>query len=184
MDQCAKVVEPNGWNRRGKGDLWSVVGWQGSIRGPSSGKPVEILAKLFSDQYLDNQVIDTLLTLLSLRCRSDGGKSLIVGTTFADFICLLPPVIGGVPTGPIVSITSGQRYLKTYGTQFQNTDHHQLYTILYRPPKHWTSCLIDFSTKQIRYGDGLKWDRPQDFFEGLQAWTAKFEPNTVARSSA
>ncbi|KAF8135365.1 hypothetical protein K438DRAFT_1786883 [Mycena galopus ATCC 62051] len=154
--------------------LWDAVGWHGSIRGSNFTLPTEILAKLFSDQYLDSQLIDALLTLLSLRCRDTGEKTLIIGTTFPEFIHLLPLIVDGVPTGSITSSKWGQQYLKTYGTWFQNFEHQELYTVLYRPLKHWTTCSINFRTKQIRYGDGLKWSRPQDFFEGLQAWISEY----------
>jgi hypothetical protein len=95
---------------------------------------------------------------------------LIIGTTFSDFIRLLPPIIDGVPAGPIVASGAGQKYLKKYGLWFQNSGHKKLYNVLYRHPNHWTTVRVDFEDKRVQYGDGLEWDRPTDFFEGLLSW--------------
>ncbi|KAJ7218617.1 hypothetical protein GGX14DRAFT_595410 [Mycena pura] len=136
--------------------------------------PMEYLAKLFSSDFLDSCIVDVMLTLLSLRARLAGDETLIVGTTFAEFIRLLPPIVDGVPAGSIVTSVGGQRYLKKYGLWFQHSDHKRLYNILYRDPNHWTTAQVDFEDKRVRYGDGLKWDGPTDFFEGLLSWIGEY----------
>ncbi|KAJ7092781.1 hypothetical protein B0H15DRAFT_1020862 [Mycena belliarum] len=159
--------------------LWNIVGWHGSLRG-FAGVPKAFLAKLLSDEYLDSKMVDAMLLLLSLRSRIAGEETLIIGTTFSEFVRLLPPVVDGVPAGPITSSSGGLKYLKKYGVWFQDSNHKRLYTVLFRPPDHWTVCLVDFEGNRIRYGDGLGWSRPRDFFEGLESWIgqhheAKFE---------
>jgi hypothetical protein len=153
--------------------IWSVVRWHGNLQG-FSGLPVGGLAELFSSDYLDSRVIDAMLTLLSLRGRLAGDETLIIGTTFGDFIRLLPPIIDGVSAGPILASAGGQKYLEKYGSWFRDGDHKKLYTILYRDPNHWTTARVNFEDKRVQYGDGLKWDRPEDFFEGLQSWISDY----------
>ncbi|KAJ7114968.1 hypothetical protein C8R44DRAFT_881016 [Mycena epipterygia] len=152
--------------------LWSVVGWHGSVHG-FANLPTSYMAKLFSEDYLDGRIIDAMLTLLSLRARISGEETLIVGTTFADYIRSLPPVEDGIPAGQIVS-TALEKYLKKYGTFFQDSAHKKLYTVLHRPPEHWTTTLVNFEAKAIKYGDGLKWSRPEDFLESLQTWIQEY----------
>jgi hypothetical protein len=153
--------------------IWSVVRWHGNLQG-FAGLPVGGLAELFSSDYLDSRVIDAMLTLLSLRGRLAGDETLIIGTTFGDFIRLLPPIIDGVSAGPILASAGGQKYLEKYGSWFRDGDHKKLYTILYRDPNHWTTARVNFEDKRVQYGDGLKWDRPEDFFEGLQSWIGDY----------
>ncbi|KAJ7318817.1 hypothetical protein DFH08DRAFT_1036159 [Mycena albidolilacea] len=152
--------------------IWSVVRWHGNVQG-FSGLPMKGQARLFSSDYLDSRVIDAIcmLTLLSLRGRLAGDETLIIGTTFAESIRLLPPIIDGVSAGPILASAAGQTYLEKYGSWFQDGDHEKLYTILYRDPNHWTTTRED---KPVQYGDGLKWDRPEDFSEGLQSWIVDY----------
>ncbi|KAJ6478183.1 hypothetical protein C8R45DRAFT_1216427 [Mycena sanguinolenta] len=151
--------------------IWSVVKWHGNLPGFAS-LPMDSLAKLFSSDYLDSRMVDAMLTLLSLRTRIVGDESLVIATTFAEFIRLLPPIIDGVATGPIIASAGGQKYLKKYGLWFQDGDHKTLYSILYRHPNHWTTVRVDFENRRVQYGDGMKWERPIDFFKGLQNWIA------------
>ncbi|KAJ6464939.1 hypothetical protein C8R45DRAFT_939782 [Mycena sanguinolenta] len=131
---------------------------------------IEGLTQLFSNDYLDDSIIDAMLTLLSLRARISGDGTLIVGTVFANFIDLLPPILNGVAAGPIIASSGGQKYLRKYGLWFQNMAHKKLYNVLYRDPQHWTTNHVDFENRHIQYGDGLNWDRPEGFFAGLQSW--------------
>ncbi|KAJ7437476.1 hypothetical protein B0H11DRAFT_2255351 [Mycena galericulata] len=149
--------------------IWSVAGWHANLAGFSTLSTVA-LAELFSDNYLDSRIVDAMLTLLALRARIAGEESLIIQTSFSDYIRLLPPIVDGVATGPITAMAGGQKYLKKYGDWFQLPEHKRLHTVLYRPPKHWTATSIHFDCQTIQYGDGLKWNRPEDFFTGLQAW--------------
>ncbi|KAJ7165277.1 hypothetical protein C8R46DRAFT_1277431 [Mycena filopes] len=149
--------------------IWSVVGWHGALAGFGS-LPLVDLATLFSDDYLSSCLVDAMLALLSLRARIAGDETLIIGTTFAEFIRLRPPIIDGVPAGPIVASAGGQKYLQKYGSWFQSNGHKRLYNVLYREPNHWTTSVVNFEEKHIRYGDGLKWKRPKTYFTGLQSW--------------
>ncbi|KAJ7176665.1 hypothetical protein C8R46DRAFT_889360 [Mycena filopes] len=149
--------------------IWSVVGWHGALAGFGS-LPLVDLATLFSDDYLSSRLVDAMLALLSLRARIAGDETLIIGTTFAEFIRLRPPIIDGVPAGPIVASAGGQKYLQKYGSWFQSNGHKRLYNVLYREPNHWTTSVVNFEEKHIRYGDGLKWKRPETYFTGLQSW--------------
>ncbi|KAJ6471521.1 hypothetical protein C8R45DRAFT_1165330 [Mycena sanguinolenta] len=133
---------------------------------------MDSLAKLFSSDYLDSRMVDAMLTLLLLWTRIIGDESLVIATTFAEFIRLLPPIIDGVATGPIIASAGGQKYLKKYGLWFQDNDHKKLYSILHRHPNHWTTVRVDFENRRVQYGDGMKWERPADFFKGLQNWIA------------
>ncbi|KAJ7127909.1 hypothetical protein C8R44DRAFT_873680 [Mycena epipterygia] len=151
--------------------LWNVLPWHGNL--PAFGNiQVVGLAALFSKAYLGSEIVDALITLLSLRLRlSEDTMSkgtLIVDTTFANVLRLLLPIVDGVATGPIQS--SSQRYLEKYGVWFQDKQHRYLYLILYRPPKHWTACCLDFAAHTIRYGDSLGWKRPKEFFDALESW--------------
>ncbi|KAK6992640.1 hypothetical protein R3P38DRAFT_3430332 [Favolaschia claudopus] len=161
----------------GFGQAWfdgkNVVGWRREL-GCFAGLPVENLAKLLSDDLLDSRIIDALLAVLALRARLTGDETLIIGTSFAEFIRLLPPIIDGRPCGSIVKSVGGQRYLGKYGVWFQTNGHKRLYNVLYRDPKHWTAARVDFETKQVQYGDGLKWKRPSDFFDGLRCWIDQY----------
>ncbi|KAJ7500733.1 hypothetical protein B0H11DRAFT_2225129 [Mycena galericulata] len=161
--------------------IWSVAGWHPKLDGFSNLATVD-LAKFFSEDYLDSRVVDGMLTLLSLRARIAGDETLIIQTTFADYIRLLPPIVDGVPTGPIAmdSMSGARKYLEKYGMWFQDKDHKRFYTVLYRPPNHWTVSLVNFNRQSIQYGDGLKWELPGDFFEGLQAWIHEYHGQEFA----
>ncbi|KAK7058169.1 hypothetical protein R3P38DRAFT_3547667 [Favolaschia claudopus] len=153
--------------------IWSVVGWRHELE-CFAGLPVDSLANLLADDMLDSRVIDALLALLSLRARLTGDETLIIGTVFAQFIRLLPPIIDGLPCGPIIKSVGSQRYLAKYGEWFQANGRRRLYNVLYRDPQHWTAVRVDFETCQVQYGDGLKWQRPSDFFEGLRCWIDQY----------
>ncbi|KAJ7040182.1 hypothetical protein C8F04DRAFT_1254358 [Mycena alexandri] len=98
-----------------------------------------------------------MLTLLALQARIAGDEVLIVA-----------------PAGPINTSIGGQKYLKKYGSWFQINNHKRLYNVLYRDPNHWTTSLVDFEKKQVKYGDDLKWKRPVTYFDGLQNWIEKY----------
>ncbi|KAJ7031246.1 hypothetical protein C8F04DRAFT_1263064 [Mycena alexandri] len=149
--------------------IWSVVRWHETLAGFDS-LPIIDLAKLFSNEYLSSRLVDAMLTLLALWARIAGDKVLIVGTTFAKFIQLLPPIIDGAPVGPINISIGGQKYR----SWFQIDNHKRLYNILYRDPNHWTTSLVNFKKKQVKYGDGLKWKRLVTYNDGLQNWIEKY----------
>ncbi|KAJ6589576.1 hypothetical protein B0H19DRAFT_1104163 [Mycena capillaripes] len=138
--------------------LWSVLKWHGSLAAFGDVQVIH-LAALFSSEYLGTGIVDALLAVLAFRLRlSDDARSknsLIVDTNFSSFLTMLLPIVDGTATGPIHASGGGQAYL---------------YFVLYRPPKHWTSCSLDFSAHQARYGDSLGWERPKDFFDAIQAW--------------
>ncbi|KAJ6620028.1 hypothetical protein B0H10DRAFT_1946333 [Mycena sp. CBHHK59/15] len=78
--------------------LWSVLGWHGNLRGFGS---IEVLrlADFFSEEYLGSGIVDALLSLLSFRLTLAGesitgsNDTLMVDTTFAQFLELLLPVV-------------------------------------------------------------------------------------------
>jgi hypothetical protein len=157
--------------------LWRIIGWHGSVHGFDS-VAVSDLASLFSQDYLGGNLVDAMLSLLSMRLKAAGGPidtTVIVNTTFGQMIDLLCPREDGKL--PISSHPGAQKYLKKYGTWFRSPDHTQLHFVLYRPPTHWTACAIDFKAKHIRYGDSLKWKRPKDFFLALKSWTTENFPD-------
>ncbi|KAJ6545247.1 hypothetical protein B0H19DRAFT_1075591 [Mycena capillaripes] len=153
--------------------LWRTIGWHGRLRG-FAGISVSELASFFSKDYLAGNLVDAMVDILSIRLKEVGGPrsnaTVIVNTTFAQFIDLLRPREDGKL--PISSHPAAQKYLKKYGTWLRIPDHTELHFVMYRPPNHWTACAIDFEGKCIRYGDGLKWGRPKDFFLALETWTA------------
>ncbi|KAJ7150342.1 hypothetical protein C8R46DRAFT_1358417 [Mycena filopes] len=155
--------------------LWSAMGWHGNVRG-FAGVSVSDLAKFFSTEYLGGNLVDAMLDILSIRLKAVPHRSgtLIVNTTFASFVNLLRPRKDG--TTAIEAHPGAQKYLRKYGTWFRSPDHTQLYLVLHRPPDHWTACTIDFEHSQIHYGDGLRWERPKDFFLALNAWTTENFP--------
>ncbi|KAJ6580223.1 hypothetical protein B0H10DRAFT_1962660 [Mycena sp. CBHHK59/15] len=157
LSNTGKTAEELEMKRMVQG-LWKVIGWHGSLRG-FAGIPVLDLASFFSEDYLGGNLVDAMLDLLTI----------IVNTTFAQFMQLLLPTKDGAPA--ISSNPGAQKYLQKYGTLFQSVDHTHLYCVLYRPPKHWTACSVDFQEQHIRYGDSLGWKRPRDSFLALDTWT-------------
>ncbi|KAJ7078625.1 hypothetical protein C8R43DRAFT_1143365 [Mycena crocata] len=162
--------------------LWKIINWHGLLKG-FAGIEVSDLAGFFSKNYLGGNLVDAMLELLSLRLigSDDPGSDtkVIVNTNFAQFIGLLLPDDDG--NIPISSHDGAQIYLKKYGMWFRGPEHTHLDLVLYRPPQHWTACSIDFKQGHIRYGDGLKWPRPKEFFEALKSWTKEFFPGTEFR---
>ncbi|KAJ7148708.1 hypothetical protein C8R43DRAFT_1236758 [Mycena crocata] len=158
--------------------LLKVVRWHGHLQGFGNVKIVG-LAALFSEDHLGSEIVDALLALLSFRLRQTDGSisenNLIVDTTFAAVLGTLLPIVDGVATGPITTSGSGQRYLEKYGAWSQQKDHRNLHMVLYRPPTHWTACSLDFDAHHIRYGDSLRWERPQDFFDALEFWVKEHD---------
>ncbi|KAJ7695582.1 hypothetical protein B0H14DRAFT_2650488 [Mycena olivaceomarginata] len=106
LHQTGQTCEEEELKLRVRG-IWSVVKWPGNLPGFAS-MPMDGLAKLFSSNYLNSRFIDAMLTLLLLWARLAGDETLIIRTTFSDFIRLLPPIIDGVPAGPIIASGAGQ----------------------------------------------------------------------------
>ncbi|KAJ7776542.1 hypothetical protein DFH07DRAFT_951674 [Mycena maculata] len=158
--------------------LWRDIPWHGNLPGFAS-IPVVDLTSFLSQDYLTGNLVDAMLDLLSIRLTESMGpiadNTLVVNTTFADFIRLLLPTEDGQQT--ILAHPGAQKYLRRYGSWFRSPDHTHLYFVLHRPPEHWTACSVDFKTKRIRYGDSLRWKRPQDFFSALESWTAYHLPD-------
>ncbi|KAJ7255123.1 hypothetical protein B0H12DRAFT_1071051 [Mycena haematopus] len=159
-------------------DLWNVLGWHGSVRG-FAGVSVQDLASFFSTDFLGSNLVDAMVDLLSVRLKSAGGRhsdtTVIANTTFSQFIELLRP---GEDGNCVISSHPGaKKYLDKYGSWFRTGAQTELHFVMYRDPKHWTTCKIDFHDKHIRYGDGLKWERPEDFFLALKSWTAEHFPD-------
>ncbi|KAJ7509290.1 hypothetical protein B0H11DRAFT_2427625 [Mycena galericulata] len=150
--------------------LWNVLPWHGNL----GSIPVAHLAALFSTNYLGSDIVDALIALLSLRLRLSqdtiSQNSLIVDSTFASMVRMLLPVVDGVALGPINTSQTGRDYLDKHRVWSMDKDHQYLHLVLYRPPKHWTACRLDFKNHQIQYGDGLHWSRPQEFFDALECW--------------
>jgi hypothetical protein len=163
-------------------NLWRVIGWHGSVCG-IAGVTVSDLADYFSKAYLRGNLVNAMLDLLSIRLKAVGRRrsdaTVIANTTFARFIELLRPRNDGMT--PITSNPGAQKYLSKYGTWFRNGDRTELHFVLYRPPNHWTACSIDFEGDHICYGDGLKWERPKDFFLALDDWSADNFPDKEFR---
>ncbi|KAJ7445401.1 hypothetical protein B0H11DRAFT_1930622 [Mycena galericulata] len=147
--------------------LWNVLPWHGNL----GSIPVAHLAALFSTNYLGSDIVDALIALLSLRLRLSqdtiSQNSLIVDSTFASMVRMLLPVVDGVALGPINTSQTGRDKHRVWS---MDKDHQYLHLVLYRPPKHWTACRLDFKNHQIQYGDGLHWSRPQEFFDALECW--------------
>ncbi|KAJ6493128.1 hypothetical protein C8R45DRAFT_1073149 [Mycena sanguinolenta] len=159
-------------------DLWNILGWRGSMRG-FAGVSVSDLADLFSPAYLHGNLVDALLNLLSIRLKGLGDRradcAIIVDTSFAGFVDLMRPHEDGII--PISSNAGAQKYLSKYATWFRGGERTELHFVLYRHPHHWTACSIDFAGERIRYGDSLKWKRPNVFFGALETWTTNNFPD-------
>ncbi|KAJ6603836.1 hypothetical protein B0H10DRAFT_2078606 [Mycena sp. CBHHK59/15] len=158
LDNTGKTMEELGM-KRGVKALWKTIGWHGNL--PCFvAIPVSDMASFFSQDYLAGNLVDAMMDLLSVRlstsAESISESALVVNTTFAQFIWLL---------------------LKKYGSWFCSPDHTHLYFVLHRPPDHWTACGIDFEKKHIRYGDSLRWQRPEDFFRALESGTTDQFPD-------
>ncbi|KAJ7178444.1 hypothetical protein C8R43DRAFT_1117832 [Mycena crocata] len=181
LENSGKTAEESAMKLTIRG-LWKTMEWYGNIRGFSSVSTSD-LASFFSQKYLGGNLVDAMLQLLSFRLRATAGSvsdsTIIVNTTFAQFVQLLLPGDGGTPT--ISAHPGAQRYLTKYGSWFLSPDHTHLYLILYRPPEHWTACCINFAEKHIRYGDSLKWSRPKEFFLALNSWTEQHFPDAEFR---
>ncbi|KAJ6467118.1 hypothetical protein C8R47DRAFT_1153221 [Mycena vitilis] len=165
----ARSLTPPKRRNDGVEGLWTVLPWHGSI----VGVKVSELASFFSTDYLGTDLVDAMVDLLSIRLAAADKKNdgtLIVNTTFAQFIDLLRP--GNDGRSQLPKNGGAQKYLEKYGAWSRNPAHTNLNFVLYRPPKHWTACSIDFRTRHIRYGDSLKWARPEEFFNALDAWTS------------
>ncbi|KAJ6532807.1 hypothetical protein B0H10DRAFT_2449660 [Mycena sp. CBHHK59/15] len=164
--------------KRGVKALWKTIGWHGNL--PCfAAIPVSDMASFFSQDYLAGNLVDAMMDLLSVRlstsAESISESALVVNTTFAQFIWLLLPDKNGRQL--IAAHPAAHKYLKKYGSWFCSPDHTHLYFVLHRPPDHWTACGIDFEKKHIRYGDSLRWQRPEDFFRALESWTTDQFPD-------
>lgn len=71
---------------------------------------------------------------------------------------------------PYASDTAPHRFLKKYGTWFQDSTRTRLLFVLHSPPSHWAACSINFRTRHVQFGDSLGWGRPIAFFRGLPKW--------------
>ncbi|KAJ7754214.1 hypothetical protein DFH07DRAFT_959911 [Mycena maculata] len=173
-DKVGKTREELGMKRAVK-DLWKKIAWHGNLPGFGSSLPVLDLAGFFSQDYLAGNLVDAMMRLLSVRLAESAGpvsnSTLVVDTPFAQYIELLHPDLDGIRPDNISP--SALKYLDKYGSWFQSPDHTHLYFFLHRPPRHWTACEIDFKSKHIRYGDSLRWKRPQDFFDALDSFVAE-----------
>ncbi|KAJ7208611.1 hypothetical protein GGX14DRAFT_566827 [Mycena pura] len=142
------------------------------------GIPMNALGILLSSAYLPAVVVDCMVALQAGRLAAvargsaahDPDNTLIVDTTLADFLDQYHPIIDGVPTGRITTSRGGQKYLERLGAWLRDPTHQYLYLVLYRPPDHWTTALIDSDAHRIHYGDGLNWARPQEFSDALLLW--------------
>ncbi|KAK6992199.1 hypothetical protein R3P38DRAFT_2570976 [Favolaschia claudopus] len=150
--------------------------WNGSVLGFAS-VPVTSLASFFSTRYLGSNLVDALLDVLAIRLRDAGlsDGAVVANSTFAQFVSLYSPMKDG--TVPLLSHPGAQKYLTKYAAWFRTGSRTSLFFVLYRPPSHWTTCSIDFEARHIRYGDGLRWPRPAEFFDALGAWLIENFPD-------
>nr|GAT49565.1 predicted protein [Mycena chlorophos] len=172
LDQRGKNSEEDDMERTVRG-LWATMHWHGSI--PVFGIPILHLTHLFSDtKYLHSGIVDGLIAVLARRLDRSGSSAssntILVDTHLATIFESFHPIIEGHPAGPYTTSTKGQLWLRQYGEWAQQSGHKHLYCVLHRPPDHWTTCVVDFEAKVVRYGDGLGWSRPKRFFDALDAW--------------
>ncbi|KAI0363681.1 hypothetical protein BV20DRAFT_957785 [Pilatotrama ljubarskyi] len=126
-------------------DVMERLAWGAELRALGAATSVETLALLLSDQWLDDELIDMLVSNLAVRAEQDPGLSReIAVATLAFHHCLL--AVAGKPER-----AGSKEVLQRYRARVLDKGLKRLYFLANLNNEHWVAFLIDFAQGTISY---------------------------------
>ena len=161
------------------------VSWKGYIKGLGSALTITDMATFLSQEWLSDSHIDCMLTVTK-RLHNVASSGVIpcteiVASDFPSHILSFPLLA----STPIASdyladyFTKAPESIISFGTTIANAATGvRIAAVVFSPPGHWASLLIDTHAGTISWGDSMGRAMPAGFEDRLRAWLALFIPQT------
>lgn len=121
-----------------------ALSWGAEITALNSNTPVRTLLRLLSDEWLDDEIINMSMRLLSTRCRSDEQKRTSIIIAPLSFWSLIQSSDGRG--------SFGNALLRRYKHLIQEGGRTRLYFPSHINNNHWVPFEIDFTRRTVAYG--------------------------------